>query len=535
MRILNAVKPRYTAGYPSINLVNYYGIEYNQLLKTKVVFMAFSLKSVPLSKSFISLGEEFLSIVTPTPFKTKSTLLHFNQSAAELLSLEQGVEEDKAFVDIFSGSSPLQDAKPFSMLYAGHQFGHFNPQLGDGRAIIIGEVRNKKNQNWELQLKGSGLTPYSRDGDGRAVLRSTIREYLCSEAMHGLGIPTTRALAITGSEDEVYRENIETGAILTRMAPSHIRFGSFEVFYYRQQYDHVRTLADHVLEQHYPELLNKTNPYLALLTEVIKRTAKLIAQWQAVGFAHGVMNTDNMSILGLTLDYGPYGFLDTYQPGYICNHSDYQGRYAFDQQPNIGLFNLSCFAQAILPLIDKSPDNAADLAKQELETYQSIYILKFAEQMRKKLGLEESFTEDQQLVEELLALMQSDHADYSILFRRLCDFDSENLNNNATIRDIFIHREQFDQWAKKYQQRLAKESDNDKQRALKMKRVNPKYILRNYMAEVAIQKAEQDKDFSEIDRLFTLLQHPFDDQPENEHYAAMPPEWAEEISVSCSS
>lgn len=497
--------------------------------------MAFSLKSIPLNRSFISLGEAFLSVVAPTPFKSKSTLLHFNKNAAGLLSLAEGIEQEQAFVDVFSGRMPLQDAKPFAMLYAGHQFGHLNPQLGDGRAIIIGEVRNKKNQNWELQLKGSGLTPYSRDGDGRAVLRSTIREYLCSEAMHGLGIPTTRALSMIGSEDEVYRENIETGAMLTRIAPSHIRFGSFEVFYYRHQYDHVRKLADHVIEQHYAELLTTTNPYLALLTEVIKRTAKLIAQWQAVGFAHGVMNTDNMSILGLTLDYGPFGFLDSYQPGYICNHSDYQGRYAFDQQPNIGLFNLSCFAQAILPLVDKSPDNAAELAKQELENYQSIFIIEFANQMRKKLGLEESFNEDQQLVEELLELMQSDYVDYTILFRRLCDFDSENLNNNAAIRDIFIHRDQFEQWALKYQQRLAEEVDNDKQRALKMKQVNPKYILRNYMAEVAIQKAEEEKDYSEIDRLFTLLQHPFDEQPENEHYAGLPPEWAEEISVSCSS
>ena len=502
--------------------------------------MAFSLKSIPLNMSFFSLGEAFLSVVPPTPFKSKSKLLHFNQNAAELLSLTQGIEQEQEFVDVFSGRAPLQDAKPFAMLYAGHQFGHLNPQLGDGRAIIIGEVRNKENQNWELQIKGSGLTPYSRDGDGRAVLRSTIREYLCSEAMHGLGIPTTRALSMIGSDDEVYRENIETGAMLTRIAPSHIRFGSFEVFYYRHQYDHIRTLADHVIEQHYPELLSEANPYLALLTEVIKRTAKLIAQWQAVGFAHGVMNTDNMSILGLTLDYGPYGFLDNYQPGYICNHSDYQGRYAFDQQPNIGLFNLSCFAQAILPLINKRPDKAAEMAKQELEKYQTIFISDFADRMRKKLGLEETFDEDQQLVEELLGLMQNDNVDYTILFRRLCDFDSENINNqdinnNAAIRDIFIQRDQFDQWANKYQQRLAKGSDNDKQRAIKMKKVNPKYILRNYMAEVAIKKAEEEKDYSEIDRLFNLLQNPFDEQPENETYAGHPPEWAQEISVSCSS
>ena len=500
----------------------------------------FSLKSIPLNNSFFSLGEEFYSVVPPTPFKSKPKLLHFNKNAAELLSFADGIESEQEFIDVFSGKAPLQKAKPFAMLYAGHQFGHFNPQLGDGRAIIIGEVNNAENQKWELQIKGSGLTPYSRDGDGRAVLRSTIREYLCSEAMHSLGIPTTRALSMIGSDDEVYRENIETGAMLTRFAPSHVRFGSFEVFYYRHQYEQVRTLADHVIEDHYPEILSEDNPYLALLIEVIKRTAKMIASWQSVGFSHGVMNTDNMSILGLTLDYGPYGFLDNYEPGYICNHSDYQGRYAFDQQPNIGLFNLSCFAQAILPLLDKSPDKAADMARQELEKYQTIFVTEFANLMRQKLGLEERLDEDQQLVEELLDLMKNDKVDYTILFRRLCDFDSKNINsldinNNSAIRDIFMQRDQFDQWADKYQQRLNKESLNDEERAIKMKQVNPKYILRNYMAEVAIQKATNEEDYSEIDRLFKLLQNPFDEQPEFEAYAGFPPQWSQEISVSCSS
>ncbi|MCK5724249.1 MAG: YdiU family protein, partial [Gammaproteobacteria bacterium] len=233
--------------------------------------MSFSLKSIPLHDSFIKLGEHFLSEVKPTPLKQELKLIHFNQNAAHLLGFEKEIEQDPLFIDIFSGQQSLQTAKPFSMLYAGHQFGYLNPQLGDGRAIIIAEVHNHKNEKWELQLKGSGLTPYSRDGDGRAVLRSTIREYLCSEAMFGLGIPTTRALCITGSDDEVYRENIETAAILTRLAPSHVRFGSFEVFYYRQQYEHIRTLADYVIKYYYPELLAKDNPYLALLTKVIKR------------------------------------------------------------------------------------------------------------------------------------------------------------------------------------------------------------------------------------------------------------------------
>ena len=496
--------------------------------------MSFSLKSIPLHDSFLKLGSEFLSEVEPTPFKTESTLIHFNKNAADLLDLEDDIDQEQQFVDVFSGKQPLKNARSFAMLYAGHQFGHLNPQLGDGRAIIIAEVKNKKDETWELQLKGSGVTPYSRGADGRAVLRSTIREYLCSEAMHGLGIPTTRALAMTACEDEVYRENIETGAILTRLAPSHVRFGSFEIFYYRHQYDHIRTLADHVIEHHFPEILSEENPYLALLAEVINRTAKLIVQWQSVGFAHGVMNTDNMSILGLTLDYGPYGFLDNYDPGYICNHSDHEGRYAFGQQPNIGLFNLSCLAQALLPLIDNSPDKAAELAKNKLENYQTIFVDEYAAVMRKKLGLEKEDTQDQKLVNNLLNLMTDDKVDHTIFFRRLCDFDSFDTSNNNAIRDIFIQRDVFDLWASSYQERLLKEDNSNEQRAIKMKKANPKYILRNYMAEVAIQKAEK-KDYSEIDRLFKLLQNPFDEQPENESYAGYPPEWSQEISVSCSS
>ena len=495
----------------------------------------FSLKSIPLHQTFYSLGEDFFSIVPPTPFKTSPRLLHFNQAAAQLLGLASDIENEQEFVDIFSGKKPLQDAQPFAMLYAGHQFGFLTPQLGDGRAVIIGEILNQEQQKWELQIKGSGLTPYSRGGDGRAVLRSTIREYLCSEAMHGLGIPTTRALSIIGSDDEVYRENIETGAMLTRLAPSHIRFGSFEVFYYRKQYDQVKTLADHVLEHHYPELLSEANPYLALLIEVIKRTAKLIAQWQAVGFAHGVLNSDNMSILGLTLDYGPFGFMEAYQPGYVCNHSDDEGRYAFNQQPNIGVFNLSCLGQALLPLISDNHDKAAITATRELEKYNTIYVSYYAQMMRDKLGLKEEYKDDKLLLQELLDLMQSDRVDYTILFRRLCDFDSGNSNHNRAIRDIFIQREAFDNWAEKYAARLAMENTSDSERAVTMKQVNPKYILRNYMAETAIRKAEDENDYSEIDRLFKLLQNPFAEQPGNEVYAGYPPEWAEEISVSCSS
>ncbi|MEW6613804.1 MAG: protein adenylyltransferase SelO family protein, partial [Pseudomonadota bacterium] len=293
------------------------------------------LEDLDFDNSFARLPEPFYSRVMPTPVPAPE-LLSYNETAAALLDLDPREAQRPEFVEYFSGNRPLPGSEPLAALYAGHQFGHYVPQLGDGRAILLGEVRNRAGERWELQLKGAGRTPYSRGGDGRAVLRSTIREYLCSEAMHGLGIPSTRALCIVGSELEVYRESVERGAVLLRLAPSHVRFGSFEVFFYRDQHAELKLLADYVIERHYPELADGDDRYVRFFQEVVLRTARLLAQWQAVGFAHGVMNTDNMSILGLTLDYGPFGFLDRYDPGFICNHSDHAGRYAFDRQPQIG-------------------------------------------------------------------------------------------------------------------------------------------------------------------------------------------------------
>ncbi len=492
------------------------------------------------TNSFTGLGETFFSRVMPTPFRTPAHRVHFNQDLAETLGLDPAGGMTTELLGWLSGQSLPAEADPLAMLYCGHQFGHLVPQLGDGRAIMLGETTNQAGDKWEWQLKGSGVTPYSRDGDGRSVLRSTIREYLCSEAMHRLGIPTTRALAIVGSEEEVYREKIETGAMLTRLAPSHVRFGSFEVFFYRDQFAQIKTLADYVITQHYPALQDATNPYRALLVEVITRTAKLIAQWQSVGFAHGVMNSDNMSILGLTLDYGPFGFMEAYQPGYICNHSDNQGRYAFDQQPEIGLFNLSCLAQALLPLFDDSPEQAAEWARQALGKYQAQFVKHYAGLMRAKLGLREVMAEDQALSDDLLGLMQGSGTDFTILFRGLSRFegwndDKRGHTRNTGIRDLFLDREGFDTWSERYAARLQKEQSDDAERRVRMNQVNPKYILRNYLAEVAIRKAEDEKNYSEIDTLFRILQKPFDEQPEYEDYAGHPPDWANGIAVSCSS
>lgn len=491
--------------------------------------MPYSLDNLPFSNSFGTLSEAFYSRVKPTPFSSHADLLHFNTSAAALLDLDPGVLRHPAVADLFSGKQPLPGSDPLAMLYAGHQFGHYVPQLGDGRAIMLGEITNQRGEKWELQLKGSGLTPYSRDGDGRAVLRSSIREYLCSEAMHGLGIPTTRALCLVGSSDEVYREQIETGAMLTRLAPSHVRFGSFEVFYNRNQHEHLQTLADFVIEHHYPDLKHEAEPYTALLHSIIERTARLIAQWQAVGFAHGVMNTDNMSILGLTLDYGPFGFMEAYNPGFICNHSDHQGRYAFDQQPQIGLWNLTCLAQAMTPLIE------VDAAKAALQTYQDSFTNNYYLLLAQKIGFQQPTDTVLQLVGDLLDQMQRSQTDYTLLFRGLGNIQANSKDTHPELRDMFLQRERFDRWLHDYRELLLTAAKPDAERRRMMMAVNPKYVLRNYIAQIAIESAEQKKDYSELDRLMRILQAPFDEHPEMAHYAEPPPDWAGSVQVSCSS
>jgi len=480
---------------------------------------------------YSSLPESFYRRVKPQPLSDPH-LVSFSPVMAELLDIDEEYIDSPEFVEIFTGNRLVNGSNPIAMIYSGHQFGQYVPELGDGRALMLGEIDGKDGNTWEIQLKGSGLTPFSRMGDGRAVLRSTIREYLCSEAMAGLGIPTTRALCITASNDEVYREKIESAAVLTRVATSHVRFGNFEVFYYRQQYDDLKILADYVIEHFYPESREAQNPYLDLLQQVIDRTARLIAQWQLVGFTHGVMNSDNMSILGLSIDYGPYGFLDTYASGFVCNHSDYQGRYAYDQQPRIGLFNLSCLAQAMLPLIDDADgEAAAEKGKDKLATYQTLYNQYYEDGMHKKLGLKETGKGDEKLITDLFNAMEG-QVDFTNFFRALCSFDQSG--ENLLLRDTFIERIRFDQWADDYGQRLKSESSDRMKRQATMRSVNPKYVLRNYMVQASIVKAEN-RDYSEIDKLLRLLTRPFDEQPEMESYAQEPPDWAKTLELSCSS
>ena len=401
--------------------------------------------------------------------------------------------------------------------------------MGDGRALLLGEAQTPLGR-LEVQLKGAGLTPYSRMGDGRAVLRSSIREFLCSEAMHALGIPTTRALAIVGSPLPVRRETMETAAVVTRVAPSFLRFGHFEHFTHTaQDIDALRRLVDATIARFYPEAAAAANPTAALLEAVCARTATLLAQWQAVGFCHGVMNTDNMSMLGLTIDYGPFGFLDAFDPGHVCNHSDHQGRYAYARQPNVAFWNLHALAQALLPLIDDQ-----DTALAALEPYKTLFPQAMLTALRAKLGLHSERDEDRDLADDLLKLMAQDRADFSITWRRLAGFDSAADAVTPSVRDLFIDRAAFDAWATRYGERLRAESSIDAERAARMNRVNPKFVLRNHLAETAIERARAG-DFSEVQRLLKVLQRPFDEQAEHEADAGFPPVWATELEISCSS
>ena len=491
-----------------------------------------TLEELHFDNTYSTLPEIFYSAHQPTPL-SNDFLIHTNSIVAELIGLDNNEFKRDDFLDIFTTEKSFAAFKPVAACYAGHQFGHFVPRLGDGRAILLGQVRDQNNQPWDLQLKGAGPTLYSRGSDGRAVLRSSIREYLCSAAMHGLNIATTHALFLSGSTEEIYRESIEPGAMVLRVAPSHIRFGSFEYYFHSQRFDELKILTNNVLNNNFPHLLNNENPCLDFLKEVITSTATLVANWQAVGFAHGVLNTDNMSIHGITLDYGPFGFVEQYDPQYICNHSDHQGRYAFNKQPEIGLFNLSCLAQALLPALHENSDEAVTLAKAALAEYQEIYTLKYQSLMRKKLGLTITTDDDKKLISSLLDCLEINHVDYSLFFRRLSQILSDD--KITACRDLFLDRNAFDSWFEHYQERLLQESILPEKRSEQMKKVNPKFILRNYMAEIAIRKAQDEKDYSEIKNLMTILSQPFEEHPEFEHYAGHPPEWSNQIEVSCSS
>jgi len=490
------------------------------------------LDDLPFENHFERLGTDYYSRVDPAPL-SEPRLLHFNAGLAAELGLDAAAAADPATVEALAGNRKIQAGSYLASVYAGHQFGSYVPQLGDGRAIMIGQVRDAGGGLRELQLKGAGPTPYSRFADGRAVLRSSIREYLCGEAMHALGIPTTRSLSLVGSSLPVRRETLEHAAIICRVAPSHVRFGHFEYFYMLQRHDRLKPLADRVIDDHFPELAGFPNRYAAWLTEVVERTARMIAQWQSVGFCHGVMNTDNMSVLGLTLDYGPYGFLDAFDSHHICNHTDEGGRYAYDQQPMVGHWNCSRLLQATLPLLDDEPEAAVEIANGILNRYPAAYTTRMMELWQAKFGFASAQADDRELINRFLNLLDRGKNDFSLCFRALGDIDAD-AGSAPTLRDLITDREGYDAWLIDFRARLQYDGEDAAARRARMHASNPKYVLRNHLLQHAIERAEAG-DASEVDRLFRIVQRPYDEQPENQAYAAEPPPEARHISVSCSS
>ncbi|MBC3875355.1 protein adenylyltransferase SelO [Undibacterium flavidum] len=486
-------------------------------------------KPLHFQNCFAELGSAFFTPQHPTPLKSPYLIAVSPEMLSEFGISDEQIREPE-LIEVFSGNRVHSSSAPLATVYSGHQFGVWAGQLGDGRAILLGDLATRQdNIRHEIQLKGAGMTPYSRMGDGRAVLRSSVREFLCSEAMAGLGIPTSRALCITGSDQYTMREMPEKTAVVTRTAPSFVRFGSFEHWYYKEKPEQLQQLADFVIQHYYPHLQNTENPYPALLKEVVIKTAQLVAHWQAVGFMHGVLNTDNMSILGLTLDYGPFGFMDGFDPAHICNHSDNQGRYSYQMQPRIGQWNCHALAQALLPLIGD-----VETTQEALSPYVDHYEAHYHKLMQQKFGLLDQMPGDDELFAAYLDLMASTRTDFTLAFRNLSQVERQPSPNDNALRDLFADRASLDIWLQTYRSRLQQGNSIDAERQIRMNQINPKYVLRNYLAQQAIEKAEQ-KDFSEIEKLLKILTNPFAEQPEFKEYAQLPPDWAGQLSVSCSS
>ncbi len=478
------------------------------------------LNELTLTTDYLDLDPLFFHEVAPTPLK-RPHLISFNPDAARLIDLDVDSDDDLELVNVLNGSHLFQGSRPFAMCYAGHQFGHYVPRLGDGRAINLGRANG-----WDLQLKGAGITRYSRQGDGRAVLRSSIREYLMSEAMHGLGIPTTRALALIGSDEDVARERWEKGAIVLRLSPTWVRFGSFEYFaQHTKTHPHLETLAEFAIAEAYPELIGEKDHFFLMYEQVVQRTAKLLAQWQSVGFNHGVMNTDNMSIAGLTIDYGPYAFLDDYDFDYICNHTDHEGRYSFGNQPPVAHWNLNRLKRALAPII------SIDRMEKALETFGPLYSDTYLRIMFTKLGLQSYSAEDEPLLRRLMEIMQQHTIDYTRFFRLLSHYDGDRKELLA-LTPIPSHSLVI--WLDSYDERLGREALSHQERCEKMLATNPNYVLKNYMLQEAIDKAEKG-DFSGVDALMKIALAPFDEHPGLERFSRATPDQAKNLKLSCSS
>ncbi len=470
--------------------------------------------------TYAALPEQFFARVDPTPVSAPR-LIAVNRPLAAELDFDLGTHAAEVLAAIFAGNAVPAGATPIAMAYAGHQFGHFVPQLGDGRAILLGELRDRTGQLRDVQLKGAGRTPFSRDGDGRAALGPVLREYIVGEAMHALGIPATRALAAALTGDRIPRQGMVPGAVLTRVAASHVRVGTFQYFAARGERDSVQRLADYVIDRHYPQARAAERPYLALLEAVAARQALLIARWMHVGFIHGVMNTDNMAVSGETIDFGPCAFMDSYDPAAVFSSIDRRGRYAYGNQPAAAEWNLARLAETLLPFIDLTPERAVELATEVIAGFSTRVDRHWLAGMRAKLGLLTASADDVELIGALLDLMHGSQADFTNTFRLLCDASSAPAAA-ATLRTHFANPAAYDDWAGRWRARLAQEGDEPGSRAAAMRRVNPAYIPRNHRIEQAIVAAVERDDFSVFDALLEVLSRPYVESESAAPYAAPP-------------
>ena len=468
--------------------------------------------------SYARLPNSFYSKLAPTPVEAPK-LIRINEALAQELNIDPQTLSSRVGVEILSGNRTADHSEPIAMAYAGHQFGGFVPQLGDGRAILLGEVIDHAGVRRDVQLKGSGRTPYSRQGDGRAALGPVLREYIVSEAMAALGVPTTRALAAVSTGETVWRDAPLPGAILTRVARSHVRIGTFQFFAARQNLDMVKQLADYVIDRHYPEAQDANNKYRAFLDLVIQRQASLISEWMLIGFIHGVMNTDNMSIVGETIDYGPCAFMDTYHPETVYSSIDRRGRYAFGNQPNIAQWNLARLAETLLPLLSDDEDNALAEAQDAINAYPKHFEASYSKGLTKKIGLSSS-AENANLAHDLLDSMAKGKADFTLVFRRLCDITAET--DDEVVGELFENATLIHDWLERWRTALREESRSPKDRCAQMHKVNPAFIPRNHLVEEAIAAAVERGDFTVFEKLLSVLEKPFDDQPQHGRYAQPP-------------
>ena len=472
-----------------------------------------------LTSPYLQLPELFYEKVDPTPLKNPF-LISVSEDAAKLLGVDEDLLEDTLLVDIVNGEKKLEGSQTFSMNYAGHQFSDFTAALGDGRVINLGKVNGEN-----LQLKGAGLTPYSRLGDGRATIGSSIREYLMSEAMHGLGIETSRALALIGSGTNVVRKELEKGAIVLRLSPTWVRFGTFEHFNAYREHKMVKDLADYVIEESFSYIIAEEEPYVKMYTEIVKNTATTMAAWQSVGFTHGVMNTDNMSIDGRTIDYGPFSFLNDYDSSYVCNKTDKEGRYSFKSQPGAARWNLEKLAIALSPILDN--ESALEILD---EVFYDVYKSEHLRRMSARLGLYESVGEDKSLIQSMHRALSDARVDYNLFFRKLSRYDGDK----KPILDICVSSSPLEEWLDVYDKRLLKEKLSQEKREQKMLAVNPKYILKNHILDEAIEKAKVGN-FTMVDDLLKVAHSPYEENENLEYLCAVIPLGSKNLQLCCSS